>query len=234
MTDLTLEFIIGLSDREAFVFSEKMISGYFKNTILRENMYTYAIGESPICLVAHTDTVRKENAKIELCHSNGHIFNKHGVLGADDRAGVFMIFELLAACTLNNIPLPSVLITNFEEYRQIGVYNFIMDKVLIKSHWINTTRLFLGLDRRGENDYVTYGNYVPNEIHGILQSVGFELAESTSVSDIKWLGKYYLTPSVNVSVGYINEHTPKERLICDYYSNTYVKILTLLKNYPLI
>ena len=57
--------------------------------------FLYAKGTVPVLLVAHLDTVHREGVKI-ICYSKGGkiLMSPQGI-GGDDRAGVYMILQLL-------------------------------------------------------------------------------------------------------------------------------------------
>ena len=92
------------------------------------------------------------------------------------------------------------------------------------------TPYLIELDRRGENDCVFYHRTTGGFITYIT-SFGFKQAEGI-FSDI-----YYFTPAwrlsaVNLSVGYINEHTRDEKLYPAWLESTIDKVDLILKDKP--
>lgn len=211
----TLESIIcatehNIVDEVSHLFSKvgvKMLSSpyHYGDYLYHCNPY------SNICLVAHMDTVRTKK-KVRLKYDGQKVTNKNGILGADDRAGIYAVYEIARKCIDNGVELPSILITNHEEIGGIGVKSFIDDK-----NEVSHIELFIEMDRQGLNDYVFY-NSVSKGCCGLA-----ELLEENhfveaigSYSDIYDLSKAYNIPSVNISTGYFNEHTKREYLMLNY------------------
>jgi len=158
-------------------------------------LYLHGTG-NPLCLVAHLDTVRGTD-KLHPYVVNSIMRNKGGVLGADDRAGVYSLYRLLEICAEDGVPFPSVLLTFGEECGGIGVKQFIAD---FNKPPADTT-MFIELDRQGANEYVYYSGSLPAEIRSYVESWGFVEAHG-SYSDITDLTAAYHVPSVNLSGGY--------------------------------
>jgi len=185
----------------------------------RENYLYLSRPESKVLLVAHIDTVCRTGFK-RLVQSKHVIRNVNGILGADDRAGCFLIYTLL-----NNWALPvfDVLFTNYEETGGQGAKAFIRDKVFKQ----NDIRLFIELDRKGKSEYVTY-NDLPHEVAQYIESFGFKESYGT-YSDIYDLTDTYKIPSVNLSVGYYDQHTPKESLNLKHMDLTLKRLTDILR-----
>lgn len=190
-----------------------------------ENYIFHRSELSPICLVAHIDTVRK-NDTICLEQKGAVIRNRKGVLGADDRAGVFGILSVLFQCNRYGIEFPSVLFTNYEEIGGVGVKKFIND---LDEDPFENTNLLIELDRKGANEYVYYSSFLPDEVVGYVESYGF-IEGYGSYSDIADLTEVFLVPSVNLSIGYYNQHTPDERLHVDEMKLTISRVFEMVKN----
>lgn len=189
---------------------------------LQAEHFAYIKGDVPICLVAHIDTVRTEIKPLRLIETDGVIRAVNSVLGADDRAGVFAIAELYK--NAKNGAKPSILLTNDEEIGGIGVKAFCAeyDKLPFECN------LFIELDRKGANDYVSY-NELPLEVEAYIEGFGFE-AGIGSYSDIQDLTDCYLVPSVNLSIGYYNQHTKNEFLVIDTMMATINRVARILQN----
>jgi len=174
------------------------------------DMFYYAQGseECPMCLVAHWDTLATYPLQLKMV---GQIITRKGkgILGADDRAGVWAIFEVLRRLSSANKPLPSILLTNYEEKGGLGVKSWI-DKIGLNCEDV----LFIELDRKGANQYVDYSYPLPKQITNYMARFGF-IQHSGTYSDIADISDEFLIPSVNVSVGYYEQHSKDERLHCD-------------------
>jgi len=162
-----------------------------------ENYFYFNRG-SALTVVAHLDTVRKAG-KVELINDNGVLSNKNGILGADDRAGIFLLSKAFKMDC-------NILVTNYEETGGKGVSKFVKDY----PEACSGTKFFIELDRQGIDNYVTYTE-LPTSYKLILETLDFK-EEYGSFSDITILSGHYLVPSINIGVGYYNQHTAKEYL----------------------
>ena len=161
-------------------------------------------------LCVHTDTVAP-NPPESIEDSNNILTNPNGVLGADDRAGCWIVNELLKAKESRFI----IGIFDEEEIGGIG------SSELMKSTYFTTKCItedssivscFIGLDRRG-GDEVAYYGMESNEFVSSINTVFPELREVTgSFTDASNLAYEYQISCCNLSVGYYNEHTAHESL----------------------
>jgi len=168
--------------------------------------WIYVNNSNPIMLVAHMDTISRAK-KLRFRVKHNKIMARNSVLGADDRAGIYAIMEILNRCKQTGIPMPSVLFTNYEESGLIGVDTFIKARKMEKN-----VKLFIELDRRGSNEYVVYDYSMPKEVQEYIERYGY-VKDIGSVSDVANLTEEYNIPHVNLSVGYYNQHTSKEYLV---------------------
>lgn len=231
-SELNLELVLELPVHRLYFLSEDLLEGYYGSVRSDGGSYVYATGRSPICLVAHLDTCRNEEEPFELIKYKEFLYNKHGILGADDRAGVYMIFEILRECLYHNIPLPSVLLTNYEEVGMFGASEFVSHEHFVSSGEICYTKLFIGLDRCGSYKYVTYEQQLPQYITDYVNQFGFQFSTSRKQSDVKILSDAYGVPTVNLSIGYTAEHTRNERLNMMVYQDTRHRVLGMVANPP--
>lgn len=183
--------------------------------------YVYARGEIPIMFVVHVDTMRNGN-NVRLARHNDVIYNKNGILGADDRAGVFALFSVLRRLSGGN-EFPSVLLTNFEESGFLGVECFLTDDV-----WSRFDHLFVGLDRHGKNDFVYYSK-IDKSVIDYVSSFGYKESQGI-LSDVFFLTCFYDVPHVNLSVGYYNEHRDSEYLVVSELNESINKIYSMVLN----
>lgn len=171
--------------------------------------------EIPVMLVAHVDTVHY-NIPLEIFYDDKKkvMWSPDG-LGADDRAGVFAIMELVKKYNV------AVLFTTGEESGGKGARAFITD---YKNN--QGFKMLIQLDRRGTNDCVFYSNDA-KDFQDYIVGAGF-VKKSGSFSDISIIAPEWEVNSVNVSVGYYDEHTKAEHLYVEDLFDTINKIALLL------
>ena len=185
--------------------------------------WIYVDNSSPIMLVAHIDTVSR-NQKLKFRVKKDKIKARNSVLGADDRAGVYAIMEILNICKSKNIPMPSILFTNYEECGLIGVDDFIKAKKMEKN-----MNIFIEIDRKGENEFVFYSDTLPKEVEEWVTSFGF-VEQWGSMSDVMSLTNEYKVPHVNVSVGYYEQHSKDEYLIISELETNINRVMEMILN----
>jgi hypothetical protein len=214
----------------------------YEKVLVHKDDFVYAVGTAPITIVAHMDTVRDPqlregekprydyhiNKPYNLQQYNNVLWNADGVLGADDRAGVFGCIELMRMCKKHKLQMPSIILTNGEESGGKGVGVFVATEAFKKWDKGNT-RLFVEMDRQGCNDWVTYGSDLPKEVVSYVESFGFRKSHG-SYSDICDLQEEYLIPSVNVSIGYYQQHSANEHLHIDEMYMTIHRIMAMFKD----
>jgi len=182
-----------------------------------EDGFIYAKGDIPVLLVAHMDTVFPESPK-ELVYKEKQdkLYNPNGGLGGDDRCGIYAILALLKKYH------PHILFTEDEEIGCVGA-----EKTVQKLPAPNV-KYIIEFDRRGKNDCVFYecGN---KEFISYIETFGFKEAYGT-YSDISVLGSAWNIASVNLSVGYYNEHTYDEYIIFNELLKTIKRAENMLKD----
>jgi Acetylornithine deacetylase/Succinyl-diaminopimelate desuccinylase and related deacylases len=177
-------------------FENKYTDSYHEN-----GSYHFFYNESPLLLVAHLDTVHKQLPGIFIS-TDGYTYSAENGIGADDRNGVVAILELYEMCLDNNMQPPSILFTCKEEIGGVGVKKFAKNDDLLDK--ISNKNLFIQFDRRGENDFVTYG-YRNNTLFEIIESYNF-VQSFGSYTDISTLMQETRIMGVNFSAGYHNAH----------------------------
>ena len=170
------------------------------------------------CFVAHTDTVSdKKPTRFDL--NDGVLTNPDGVLGADDRAGCWSIFRLME----ENIRAIFIL-TDLEECGGVGASACAESTILAEiSENISS---FIELDRRGGDDCALYG-FDNMEFVKLFEDRGYQQAMG-SYTDIVDLSGATEIASINLSVGYDNEHTKRESLDLHQLNATLQMLLTNL------
>lgn len=158
------------------------------------------------CLSAHTDTVSaKKPTRFKL--EGSLLTNPDGVLGADDRAGIWIMCNLLSSNNTNY----SYAIFDLEEVGGLGSEAFVVtDEYEVLD---NHTSVYVGLDRRGFNQVATYGYDNMDILDEFAEEWGY-IETMGSFTDIVNLShdSYNSVSCINLSVGYDNEHTKKEVL----------------------
>ena len=210
-------------DLQALCYSSvNKLKKYFME-FLKNNGYSLDLGEDylfayykgakeeNVMLTAHLDTVQNQKGAKVIYVS--HINNKHYLwspngIGGDDRCGILVIKRLIEKGYK-----PTVLFCDKEEIGGVGSREFnekYKDKLNINC--------IIELDRKGNDNLVFYEennkewkNYLTN-LTGWKEEVG-------SFSDICNL--YDLgCASVNLSVGYYNQHTKDEYIVLEDLENS--------------
>ncbi|MDZ7379123.1 MAG: M28 family peptidase [candidate division KSB1 bacterium] len=182
--------------------------------------YVYAAGEVPVLLVAHVDTVHR-TAPTELYYDQqAHVLWSPQGLGADDRAGVWAILEVLRTGRR-----PHVLFTDGEEEGGWGAANAAR-ALRPNVHCV------VELDRRGADDAVYYG-CGNADIRRWVAAFGFAEARGT-FTDISVLCPAWDVAGVNLSVGYYREHTHTEYLRVNETLQTIDRVCRMLDAAPAV
>ncbi|MEG0153725.1 MAG: M28 family peptidase, partial [Cellulosilyticaceae bacterium] len=126
---------------------EFLVKLYGKKSVIIEKEYIVAIGDIPVGLVAHLDTVHKTPAYQVFYDKDENVLWSPQGLGADDRAGVYAIVELLTRDYK-----PTVIFTTDEEKGGLGASALVSDfpKPPFEVNYL------IELDRQGGNDSVFY------------------------------------------------------------------------------
>jgi hypothetical protein len=180
--------------------------------------FMYVTGEIPVLLVAHVDTVHKALPKVEHDKEKNVLWSETG-LGADDRAGVAAILEII-----DQGYRPHILLCNGEESGGIGA------KLASKNLKAPSVNCIIELDRQGAEDSVYY-DCDNEDFEKYINSFGFKTAFG-SFSDISFLCPEWGIAGVNLSIGYYGAHTSAEYLKINEWQNTVNKVIEILKNPP--
>ena len=191
---------------------------YPEENICEKKEYLYAIGNIPIALVAHLDTVWEDNPpKYTFFDPFKNVMWSPNGLGADDRAGVIAIFEIIRTGLR-----PHIIFTTDEEIGALGAEELASIQCPFKD-----LRYMIELDRRGRNDCVFY-DCESKPFQNYINTFGFETAIG-SFSDISMLCGAWQVCGVNLSIGYYNEHTQRELLFLTTMYNTITRVIKMLK-----
>ena len=211
-----LERLVSLNQKDLHKTMQVYLKSKYSNVITTKD-YIVAIGDIPIALVAHMDTVFSFPVQhLYYDQQKGVLWSPEG-LGADDRAGVFAILQIIKFGLR-----PSIILTTDEEKGCIGA-----SKLAEKECPIPGLKYMIELDRRGTNDCVFYDCYNPEFIK-YVESFGF-VERYGSFSDITFLMSYWDICGVNLSVGYEDEHSQTETLHINALYATIEKVKKMLQ-----
>ena len=195
-----IERLVSLSQKGMHEAMSHFLKARYDNKVIVTKDYIVAIGDIPIALVAHMDTVFKTPvADLYYDQRKGVLWSPQG-LGADDRAGIFAIMKIIESGLR-----PSVILTTDEEQGGLGATALASQKCPIPN-----LKYMIQLDRHGTNDCVFYECF-NEDFYDYVESFGFVEAYG-SFSDISFLMPQWLVCGVNLSVGYEDEHSDVETL----------------------
>ena len=187
-----------------------------KNVIVNPD-YILAEGNIPIMLVAHLDTVFHAPPRDIYYDSQKQVMWSPQGLGADDRAGVFSIIKIIKQGYK-----PHICFTTDEEVGAHGAMFLVED--LPKPPF--EIKYIIELDRQGANDCVFY-SCDNEEFENYVEEFGF-VTDWGTFSDISEICPKWKIAGVNLSVGYINEHSIGEVLHTNFMYSTIKKVCKML------
>ena len=213
-----LKKICRMNEETLHYFLCKKLKEYGYTCVDNQPMFIMAEGTSPICLCAHMDTVFTQPPQ-DIFYDFQHkvMWSPQG-LGADDRAGIFIILKVLQAGLR-----PSIIFTHGEERGGKGADEIV--KTYGDCPFLNCKAL-IQLDRQGGNDAVYY-NCDNKAFEQRIMSYGFK-TEWGTFSDISVLGPIWEVAAVNLSVGYIREHSVAETLYTEFLLRTFYKVCDMI------
>lgn len=195
-----------------------LIRRYGKENVICTKDFIVAKGQIPVGLVAHADTVFTVRPDEIYYDKEANVMWSPEGLGADDRAGIFAIIQIL-----NSRYRPHVIITTNEESGCIGSTMLVKH---YKQKPFDELKFLIQLDRRGTKDSVYY-DCANNDFETFINDFGFETAWGT-LSDISVLAPFWGVAAVNLSVGYKDEHSYEERLFVSALWDTIEKVKNIL------
>ena len=201
------------TQKNAIIYLGRFLKKYYENVKVT-NRFIIAEGTIPICLVAHLDTVfPNPPSEIYFDEEQNVMWSPDG-LGADDRAGVYAIVRLIQMGHR-----PHIVLTTDEEIGGIGARALID---VFPECPFQECNFLIELDRQGEQDCVFYR--CANELfEDKICDYGFVTAFGT-FSDISIIAPQWGIAAVNLSIGYIDEHSRVERLHLDWTEATIEKV----------
>ena len=179
------ERLVSLSQKEIHKAMAQYLKSKYDNVIFTRD-YLVAIGDIPIALIAHMDTVYKTPvSNLYYDRKKGVLWSPEG-LGADDRAGIFAILKIIQSGLR-----PCIIFTTDEEKGGLGAMALAINDCPIQN-----LKYMIQLDRRGSNDCVFYDCYCP-EFVDYVESFGF-CERHGSFSDISFLMPEWQVCGVNL------------------------------------
>ena len=212
------EQLVSLSQAQLHKLMSQFLRRKYNDIIITPS-YIVAKGNIPIALVAHMDTVFKSPVEELYYDQEKKVFWSPQGLGADDRAGVFAILQILKSGLR-----PSIILTTDEEKGGIGASQLALD---MPKYPFSELKYLIELDRRDHKDAVFY-DCISEDFQTYIESFGFIKAQG-SFSDISFLMSEWQICGVNLSVGYQNEHCYNEILNIQHLFNTVNKVIKMLQ-----
>lgn len=200
----------------------KTMSAFLKrhySNVCATKDYIYATGDIPVAIVAHLDTVFKEPATTVYYDERKNVMWSPDGLGADDRAGVYAIIRIIRAGYK-----PHIILTTDEEVGGLGAESLVKQ---CKTPFADM-KYIIQLDRRGTNDCVFYDCENPLFTE-YVESFGF-IENFGSFSDISEICPAWGVAGVNLSIGYIDEHSVAETLHISPFLATIDKVIKMLQD----
>lgn len=199
----------------------KYLTMHYDNIIATKD-YLIAVGDIPIALVAHLDTVHKiQPYNFFHDYKKNVLWSPQG-LGADDRAGVYAILQIIEAGYR-----PHVIFCKDEEIGGLGAISLITD---FPEAPFDNLKFIIELDRGGDLDCVFY-DCMNEDFNKMIASYNF-IYDEGSFSDISVIAPVWKVAAVNLSVGYEYEHTLSEYLKINSLEATIQKVKNILQDEP--
>ena len=175
------------------------------------NLYK-RIGTAPVLWSSHTDTVHHKGGRQNVRMTEGIATSDADCLGADCTVGVFLMTEMIKA------GIEGLYI--FHRCEEIGGLgsSYIADET---PNLLSGIKYAIAFDRRANHSVITHqagGRCCSEAFAASLSSalgLGHRPDSGGSFTDTaNYIG--LVSECTNLSVGYLNEHTAKERLDVDY------------------
>lgn len=214
--------------KEMIPFIDFVTTDFYGN-ILAEKRF----GPGPTVLLnAHLDTVESIEETRVIVKKENIWTSSVGILGADDRAGINVILATLKSLQTNEFKGTLKIIFTVEE--EIGLLGA---KKVNESFLWNTDMAFV-IDRRGTNDIVTHNysqEFCTPDFGSSLERIArvnglgdWKIVRGGSSDTAIWASHHI--QSVNLSAGYLHEHTEIEQLDVDANYNSYLFLKETLCN----
>jgi hypothetical protein len=170
-------------------------------------------------LIAHLDTVFSQPPRYIYEDTMQQVMWSPDGLGADDRAGVAAIITLIELDLR-----PSIIFTMEEETTAVGANAIVTDFPQPPANF----KCLIELDRQGYNDCVFY-NCDNRKFVDYICNFDF-VEEYGTFTDISIIAPAWGIAAVNLSIGYLEEHSRTERLLLNSAAHTIAKVEAILKD----
>lgn len=214
-----LKNIMQMKQNQLHQVMSKYLSKNYDQVIIRDK-FIVAIGNTPIGLVAHLDTVHTRPPVNFFYDQEQQVLWSPQGLGADDRAGVYAIIQIVEAGYR-----PHIILCKDEEIGGKGADAVIQ---MFPQYPFENLKCLIELDRSGKQDCVFY-DCDNEDFVKYIEQFGFK-EDIGSFSDISILAPQWEVAAVNLSIGYYNEHSLGEFLHIGHMENTIRKIKRILNN----
>ncbi len=212
----TIEYFFQLKQPQLLKAMARYLESNYSEVIATDE-FVLAVGDIPVAVTAHLDTVFKQPPQNIFYDRVKNVMFSGSGLGADDRAGVYAIVQIVRSGLR-----PTVILTTDEELGCLGASDLI-------NHFPQAPvelKYIIELDRRGANDCVFY-DCENIEFNAYVESFGF-ITNFGSYSDISIICPNWGVAGVNLSVGYYNEHSIGEILHIGQLYGTIGKVKKML------
>lgn len=209
------ENLVGLTQGELRNVLYRFLKQNYEHVIYDED-FLVAEGDIPIALAAHMDTVFKTPALEVFYDRKKNVMWSPTGLGADDRAGIFAILQII----LSGLR-PHIIFTTDEEIGCVGATELSYLPCPFKE-----LRFIIQIDRRNANDCVFY-DCDNSAFEKYIEGFGFVTNWGT-FTDITEICPRWGVAGVNLSVGYRDEHTTSEILFVGQMLSTIDKVKKIL------
>mgnify|MGYP002623811889 CR=1 FL=1 len=213
-----IETLINLKQNDTKQALSEFLRNYYDNVVETPD-YIYAEGDIPIALCAHLDTVWEDykGGKKHLYYDRYKecMWCLEGA-GFDDKVGVFLIIKIVSSGLK-----PCIILNCDEEVGGLGA-----SKLAKISCPFYDLKYCIELDRMGSNDCVFY-SCANSAFEEYVEQFGF-VTNIGSFSDICQFCPAWGIAGVNLSVGYMDEHTTNERLYVKSMLRTLSRVKKML------
>lgn len=141
-------------------------------------------------------------------------------IGADDRLGVATIHHIVENDLLNG---HGILLSDGEEIA-LGSYAIATNPEIRRRLLDDKYNWMLEFDYPGVDSFTTYRNEDKKFVEAIESLTGFT-RQPGSFSDIRALGDYTGYYGINVAIGYVRQHTPRETIILSYWERNWKEFI---------